>query len=248
MLIVSSLAMALMLALAGIAGAASPGEPLPAGAVEVEVWYLPWDFTWSKDFTGWSTDPADWTMSSIGDLSAPGRSWNSQGANSGGLQNKENYNFTFTNHASVAQWVDWSISGTRKDWRVLRPGIYAADSITFSLLSNNDVEVTFSGFGDLQYEEPDVPEGTQDTIETWYGYGGGTLESVINWVRASELNGTLLIANTNDLHYGQTIKLWSRIQVEPSNNSSDYENRGLITLSLTNMKHWVDPVTGQFAQ
>ncbi len=57
---------------------------------------------------------------------------NAQSFNSGGASghcNKECWDFTIENHVSVAQWIDWEINGTRKDWRVLKPGTYGSDSV-----------------------------------------------------------------------------------------------------------------------
>lgn len=108
--------------------------------------------------------------------------------------------------------------------------------------------VFFADFGDLQYLGPDVPEGTQDTIETWYSYGDTSDEAnARGWVRAADLNQEpLVIPNSNELHYGQSVKIWQRIVVQPSNNSSEYENVGRVRLALTNLKYWVDEDTGEF--
>lgn len=214
--------------------AASPGDVLPPGASEVEV------FEW---------DGSNWVGQGTGSDSAPARSWNSTPVNSGGYQNNEHHNISFTSHASVAQWIDWTLSGTRKDWRVRRPGTYASDSLSFTIKSNNDVAVTFSEFDDMEYEDLALaPQGTQTHIPTWYSFGDTIADAEANgWVSALDLNETdLTFVNTNPLHYGLSYKLWSKILVQESNNSSDYENVGQITLSLTNMKHWIDNETGKF--
>ena len=224
-----------LLALSVSAMAASTGVPLPPGAMEVEVFY--WDGT-------------NWVSMGTGNDSAMARSWNSLPVNSGGYSNKQFHTITFVNHASVAQWIDWTITGTRKDWRVRQPGMYASDSLTFTIKSNNDVLVDFEDFADLLYEDPgSAPPGTQTEIETWYSYGATIAEAEANgWWRAADLNDAdFTFFNSNPLHYGLTYKLWSKILVEESNNSSEYEDQGLVTLTLTNIKHWIDPSTGLFA-
>jgi len=232
-MILSALAVSL-LALSFTAWAASSGASLPSGAMEVEVFY--WDGT-------------NWVSLGTGNSSAAARSWNSTPANSGGYSNKETHTISFTNHASVAQWIDWTISATRKDWRVRLPGTYAADSITFTIKSNNDVSVDFEDFANLLYEDPEAaPEETQTEILTWYSYGATVTEAEVNgWIPAEELNDAdFTFANSDPLHHGLSYKLWSKIEVQESNNSSDYEDVGLITLTLTNIKSWIDPLTGNF--
>lgn len=232
---------ALCLALAGNVAAYNPnGEALPPGSEEVEVFYRALDQDGNPDATG------EWVSIGVGNDDQRARSWNSGTAQGSG--NQAYWDFNFTSHASVAQWIEWNLGGTRKDWRILRPGEYAADSIAFSIKSNNDVMVFFAGFGDLQYQGDEVPPGTQDTIETWYSYGANFDQADANgWVEAAALNQEpLVIPNSNDLHYGITYKLWQRILVQPSNNSSEYENVGTVRLALTNMKYWVDEETGTF--
>ena len=224
-----------LFALSLSAMAASPGATLPPGASEVAVYYR-------------DSPDSEW-LETKGDT-ARARSWNSLPVNSSGYSNKQHHTITFINHASVAQWIDWTISGTRKDWRVRQPGEYASDSLTFTIKSNNDVAVDFEGFADLEYEDPaSAPADTFTTIPTWYSYGADIADAEANgWIRAADLNDAdFTFFNSNPLHYGLSYKLWSKILVRDSNNSSDYENQGTITLSLTNIKHWIDPSTGNFA-
>ena len=227
---------ALSLSALSLSAMASPGDLLPGGATEVEV------YVW---------EGSSWTSLGTGDVSAVARSWNSNPANSGGYSNKQHHTITFTNHASVAQWIDWEIDATRKDWRIRQPGTYASNAIEFKIKSNNDVTVDFEGFGNLQYENPaEAPAGTHTDIATWYSYGETIADAEANgWISAADLNDAdFTFVNSLPLHEGLTYKLWSKIEVVESNNSSDYENTGLITLSLTNIKHWIDPESGNFAE
>lgn len=237
---------ALCLALAGSVAAYNPnGVALPAGATEVEVYYR--ELVLDENNQPVESTEA-WERLGLGSPTQLARSWNSGVSN--GYCNKAYWDFTFTSHASVAQWINWNLAGTRKDWRILKPGEYASDSITFNIASNNDVMVFFAGFDDLKYLGGEVPEGTQDTIETWYSIGGSIEAAESNgWIRAADLNEEpLVIPNSNALHYGQIFKIWQKIRVEPSNNSSEYENIGQIRLAITNLKFWVDPESGQFTQ
>src|SRR5690625_277550 len=115
------LALAFVLAVSGMVFAQSPGDPLTQNATPTT--------TYEKDANeGWSV------------------STNAQSFNSGGASshcNRECSDFTIENHVSVAQWIDWEINGTRKDWRVLKPGTYASDSVTARVKSNNDVRISF---------------------------------------------------------------------------------------------------------
>lgn len=213
-----------------IAMAYNDGEDLPSGAVEVEHW------EWDKDNGVWvHKDPAD--------LSSLARCWRS-GPNSGNC-NKQKWTINFTHHASMAQWCDWTMGGTRWDWRILKPGTYAADCIEATLKSNNDVKITFAGFGDLEYIEA---SGVNRFIETYYSWGESVAEADLHgWTRASDLNSVELVAlDSADLHRGLSAKLMNKIVVVECNSSCEYENKGTITITLQNIKRWVDSQTGSW--
>ncbi|BAS28682.1 hypothetical protein [Limnochorda pilosa] len=209
------------------------GEALPPGAQEQEVFW----------FNG---DTQAWESIGSGGAAQLARSWNS-GPTFGNC-NKAYWDITFTSHASVAQWLDWTLQTTRKDWRIRKPGQYASDSIDFSIASNNAVLVSFDGFDDLQYLNPDAPEDTTNYIETYYGVGNSFDAANANgWVRAADLNeATYTFPNTDDLHHGMQFKFWQKINVVESNSSSEYENVGTVRLALTNLKYWIDGQTGGY--
>lgn len=176
---------------------------------------------------------------------------NSIGSSSSGMSNKEFHSFEIINHVSVAQWVDYTISGTRKDWRVLRPGTYASDSVTATLRSNNDLIISFWA------EDPSYlgDGGVTQTIAKWFGYSEGDQPSEVDqlgWVRAADTSlqepFTFTVADSADLHAGLAYKIWEKIEVLPSNSSSDYHGLGHLTIQLSNMKHWVDGENGTFAE
>ena len=216
------------------------GHSLPASAQEQEAWEL---------------DGSDWVTMYVFDASgnlvpsveAKARAWTS-GAILNQSCNKELWPVDVAVHASVAQWISWSITGTRWDWRVRKPGTYATDCISFTVASNNSVGVDYDGFANLVYEGT-VVQDTLGEIATYYAWGttGQGTPPKAGWVSATELIGDDDdIPNSAVLHGGQTFKLWNKIVVEPCHSSCEYHDDATITLSLTNMKAWIDPTTGFF--
>ncbi len=221
----------LLLAVAAVgAFAATPGVGLPEGAAEVDVYMLDNDGNWVK--------------------TTYARAWNSIAADSDGFSNKEVHRFEIINHVSVAQWVKFHVSGTRKDWRVLRPGTYASNSVTAQIQSNNDVVIEFWAEDPVYQSEG----GVTRTIPKWFGYSSDGIDQVEEngWLPASSTSEdepfTFTIPDSAHLHSGLTFKIWEKIEVVPSNSSSEYEGRGWVTIKLTNIKHWVDPATGDFRE
>ena len=197
-----------------MAMASNDGEDLPHGAKEQTHW------EWNKD----KGENGGWDEYVAGSTAALARCWTSGG------------DFGYCN-----KWCNWTISGTRWDWRILKPGTYAADCISVWLQSNNDVKITFAGFGDLAYQLDGA--GMKQTIDTYYSWGPD-LESN-SWIAAGDLNDEFaLIPDSWDLHAGQSTKLWNKIFVENCNSSCEYESTGTITIALQNIKRWVDPRDG----
>ncbi|HVP57480.1 MAG TPA: hypothetical protein VMU02_05240 [bacterium] len=156
-----------------------------------------------------------------------------------GSCNKGAWEIPVTIHASIAQWLWFDLSGTRWDWRVLKPGTYAGDCITFQFCSNGDIGVTYSGFADLY--SPTTPTGCKNTIDTWYGYGTPfDPANPANWVRAADLNGVETTIHQICPGHCMTTKLWTKIQVDTCNSACEYNNDAQITLTLLNQKCWVD--------
>lgn len=235
MILILALMAVLLIPAAALADAPpATGIPLPAGAVEVDSWVFQ-DGQWVH-MSG-PTQP---------NVAALARCWSSGPVQ--GNCNKQSWTINFTHHASVAQWINWSLSGSRWDWRIRKPGTYTADCITATLQSNNAVAITYSGFGDLTRLNEG---GVKQTIDTYYAIGGATPPGLPDsgvWVRAADLNNEVdTIPDSADLHAGLQTKLWNLIKVEECNSSCEYENTGVITISVTNLKHWIDPGSGNFA-
>ncbi len=209
-----------LMTLALTVGLSLSAEAVTPGVGELEAW------EW--DGTNWNSMVAD-------DLGANAKAWSS-GLETGDC-NKTSWSIPVKVNASVAQWVKFSLSGTRWDWQVRKPGTYATDCITASLQSNGDLGVDFGGFANLV--------GTDGDIPVWYAYGpsgpGG-----LTWVTAADLNGRCLIDDSADLHTGYSLKLWNKIEVVACNSACEYENNACITLVLDNQKDWIDPTSGDF--
>ena len=208
-----------------MASAALPGEPLPLGAVEVEHWELAADGTWTHKEPG----------------EGLARCWRSGGDQ--GECNQTSWVVNFTHHAAMAQWSKWSIGGTRWDWRILKPGTYAADCIEFKLQSNNSVLIDYENFADLLRT---TAGGVKQTIDTYYSFGESIKQAESNgWVRAEDLNeDDDIIPDSAVLHVNYVTKLFNKIVVENCNSSGEYEDTATITLTLLNQQPWVDPAGG----
>jgi len=224
------LALAFVLAVGGMALAYDPrGEALPTNAQPTTTYELNGEGVWMT-------------------------TTNAQSFNSGGASghcNKECWDFTIENHVSVAQWIDWEINGTRKDWRVLKPGTYGSDSVTARIKSNNDVQISFWA-EDPAYQNPDAES---PPIPKWFGYSvgedsGNNINNVVQWVRGSDYTPedplVFTIRFEDGLADGLAYRIWEKIEVTNQHRSSDYHGTGGLLICVTNLKYWVDPETGTF--
>jgi hypothetical protein len=223
----------LAISLSAMAGTPTPtGVPLPGGSVEHEAW------EWVEDH---------WVSMGSGILAANARAWSSNPVVK--MCNKIYWQIPVKVHASVAQWVEWSLSGSRYDWRVRKPGTYAANSLTAVLKSNSDLEFDFEGFENLKYQGSGQFPGVKQEIETWYAYGEADGLGALSWIPAAALNAKdCLVKDSEDLHEGLSVKLWNKIMVDECNSACEYEDDATITLVLQNCKIWIDPETGNFAK
>ena len=163
------------LALIAVAGVALAQDcELPPNAYEVEVW------KWVN---------GDWVSEFQNPNCALGRLWASLPAE--GECNKRCWEIPVQIHASIAQWIKFTVSGTRWDWRIMKPGTYAGDCIEFTICSNGDVGVNYDGFDDLY-----SPTSCTPYITTWYAWGISVYEIDARggWVRATELD------DSDDIH------------------------------------------------
>ncbi|EQB64113.1 MAG: hypothetical protein RBG1_1C00001G1692 [candidate division Zixibacteria bacterium RBG-1] len=217
----------LLLPAFAFAGNPSPWPPI---GTEVEVFQLEGDA---------------WRSLGIGDPGAFARAFTSLPAV--GDSNRQFWRIDFQNHASVAQWVRWSITGTRWDWFVRKPGCYAADCIGFTIASNYDVDILYAGFDDLLYQGTG---GVTLTIPVWYAtwnLGTPPPPASDEWIPAALMNGKdILIPDSEQLHQGLSAKLWNKICVQQSNSACEYEDDAVVVIELKRIKPWIDPETGYF--
>lgn len=205
---------------------AMTGDPLPEGSATHQAWelidkeWVPMNYGVQDNAKAYSSFPMS------------------------GSCNKHEWQIPVTVHASVAQWIEFTISGTRYDWRVRKPGTYAANSLSAVLKSNGDVGIDFEGFADLQY----LGEGgVKRTIDTWYAYGDTENPGTLNWIPAASVNAMdAVVEDACGLHNGYSWKLWNKIMVTECNSACEYEDEAMITLVLKNQKIWIDPRTGYF--
>jgi hypothetical protein len=169
----------------------------------------------------------------------------------GGACNKKVWEFPVTVEAQIAQWVQWSIDGTKWTWFVRKPGKYFADCIGFAIKSNSDVGFTFSGFSNLTYASTGT--SVNPVIPVWYNWGSdailvdGYKPEGNEWIPAEALNGLEgIIKDSQKLHDGWKTKLWNMIEVVECNSASTYRATGIVTITLKNQKPWIIPETGDY--
>jgi len=164
--------------------------------------------------------------------------------------NKQDWEIDVKLHVSVAQWIEFSSTGTRWDWEVRKPGRYVANCISFTIKTNGDVFVGYKDFANPQYvgthPHPD-PDYDLD-IDAWY-YVSGDANPLAHdstlWVAAADMAGHGdPIYETNALHYGTVYKLWNMIDVTQCNPACEYQDDATVDLILQNIKDWIDPDTG----
>jgi len=190
-----------------------------------------------------------WVSMGTDNPAALAQAWASLPAS--GYCNK-NWKIPVVIHASIAQWSKWSMTGTRWDWFVKKPGDYAADCISGTIASNQAILVDYHEFGDLYAQ---VPEATIDPwIEVWYAIwnlGAPPAMTDPAWVRSTDLNLETewdKIPDSRELHSGITWKLWNRIHVENCNSACEYQDDAFISLVLLGQKPWIDTETGFFTK
>ena len=204
----------------------------------------------SSPLTVWKLDNGAWVVVFNPDdpepsYAEPARAYKSGDAD--GRCNKEHWEIEFTTEVQVAQWIEWSVTGTKWSWYVRKPGTYITDCIEFTLKSNGPITISFSGFSSPTYVEG---EAVKDYIDAWYGYGLGNMpEYLEEMVPAALLNESeIFIPDSLELHNGITRKLWNMIDVVNCNTACTYRDSGLITITLMTIKPWIDPETGEYKE
>jgi len=147
------------------------------------------------------------------------------------------WTITIRQHASVAQWAQFSISATEIYWYVLKPGVYRTNTpIRVKLKSNGNVGLRLSGFGNMV--NTDSPK---DEIEVSYRVrgrlGGSAYSLLVPWTQAENVNGYLTIQEDQNHNWYEYI-IASMINVEECDSACDYDERAYIDIVLEEQKFW----------
>lgn len=193
----------------------------------------------------WRLDEeGNWVPEPKGGLTANARAWH-QGTQQSGFCNKETWKIDVASHASIAQWIKWQLDAQGWNIKVRKPGIYVAGPIKGWVKSNAEVLATAQGFDDLT-----STTNPNEKIETWYGFSEDENTMPTNWVKATQLPTSVTIPFC--YHEGY---LWIKINVRedasggyPKTRACEYQDDAKITLSLTVLKNWIDPESGNFKQ
>lgn len=160
--------------------------------------------------------------------------WVDQGSAVSGSCNKPTWGpYPFTNHLSLAQWLNFSIEGTYNYWRVAKPGIYCAMGPKLVLSSNGTFTIHFT-FGNLYNPV------SGSVIEKYFWWGpnddpppvGGT-DWETYWSPAGSFTQTV-----DSLHWGAW--LWERVDVGDNDHCCEYENVGSFWITADQQKPWID--------
>ena len=136
----------------------------------------------------------------------------------------------------IEPWIHFSITGTRLDWFVRKPGAYAMKGASLTIESNTSVLVDFDGFGNLtNSENPDK------SIQTFYGIEQPAAPiGQVSWIKASDLNSSDRFLIFSESSPSTTLDLWNLIFVSQSNSSCEYEDDAYITLTVQNLSTWIE--------
>lgn len=197
----------------------------------------------SQQLEVWKLINGQWVSISDGPEDVQADAWAFSVGGAAGACNKERWEIEVGVDVSVAQWIDFSLTGTKWLWYVRKPGTYLTDCITATIASNGEVLVSFTGLASPTYQGPYTT--VKNYIDMWYGFGPSN--SNIQFIAASEVDGfSFKIPDSNQLHYGLQTKLWNKIFVAECNSASNYSTSGTIVLTLQRVKDWIDPETGFF--
>ncbi|MEW6227764.1 MAG: hypothetical protein AB1700_06650 [Bacillota bacterium] len=125
-----------------------------------------------------------------------------------------------------------TVSSTRQDWRVRKPGTYAALATEMSFTGVGTLSVQFGDGTDRDFADLQGPGGGSP-IETWYGFGEDLAAvETAGWTTAGALNST---TKTVTLGSGtRKLLMWSKINVGEEDSSCEYDDQGVITFTVSN--------------
>ncbi|MBP7892933.1 MAG: hypothetical protein KA063_05300 [Firmicutes bacterium] len=133
--------------------------------------------------------------------------------------------------------ADVSVTATRLDWRVRKPGMYAALATEITATGYGKLQVQFSDFRDLARTN-----GVSGTVPAFYAFGQDLPDKASSqWIAASAMNdqSNWPIPMELDSAAGSVLRLWSMIGVGEEASSAEYssdlgDNKGVITFIVSN--------------
>uniref|UniRef100_A0A7C6A927 Uncharacterized protein n=1 Tax=candidate division WOR-3 bacterium TaxID=2052148 RepID=A0A7C6A927_UNCW3 len=141
--------------------------------------------------------------------------------------------YNWTDHLSLAQWINIYVQGTYTYWRVAKPGIYCGCGPEFYIKSNGDFTMDWDSLGDLT--------GGGGTIPKWYWWGPnddpppvGASDWDDYWTRSYDFNN-YPFNDTTEWHAW----LWERVDVDTLKKACEYEDTGIFTITLLDQKPWI---------
>jgi hypothetical protein len=166
-----------------------------------------------------------------------------------GACDKVEWPFNFTVDASIAQWVEWSITYTDADFWVLKPGVYVVDSVAINIKSNGDIQFKADGWADLV----GYPSGDTVPVEITILDCGVMPDASTTWYASSALQGKAVLLDLDESEIGDLFHtdginkvMWIRITVEACDTACEYMGGGMFFVQLDSQKAWVDPETGSW--
>jgi hypothetical protein len=138
---------------------------------------------------------------------------------------------------SIYIWVaeayaDVSMTATRIDWRVLKPGTYAVLATEIAVTGKGSISVQFKGFGNLA-----KVGGGSGHIPVFYAFGDNLPSNASEvWTSAPQLSDSFdwLRSIALDSKSPSTVRVWSKISVGEEIPSAEYANTGVITFIVSN--------------
>jgi hypothetical protein len=138
--------------------------------------------------------------------------------------------------SSKCQWIRFHLYGTRCKWFVLKPGCYAAKTLTSCIQSNGEVLVDFCRFDRLR-----CTDGSGEHLETHYAISSNPTCGIeeLTWMTPNELNNY-------QMHFDEppyltsTWALWQKIIIDDFTKSAEFKDKGSISIKLLNNGLWIE--------
>lgn len=130
-------------------------------------------------------------------------------------------------------YADISVTATCLDWRVQKPGTYAALATEITMTGKGSISVQFEGFDNLT-----KVGGGSGHIPAFYAFDEDLPIKVPEaWTSAPQLNdpSNWLEPITLDPVKPSCVHMWARIDVGEEISSAEYENEGVITFIISNI-------------